>query len=529
ILSMTTNALTYTAIAGDSLLFAATNFGSFISNDQGNTWMKSDSGIVAENFYGLAKLTNNKLFASTNLAVFLRNAANQTWSKSYPQNGYSGQVPVYADNAGVLYARDNSIPHNNNTAIPIVKSTDQGATWAVDTVGLSAITGDLFYIDETGTQYYANTRFGSSFPNYIWKRTPPGPWTIDTLGFRPTTSAFNSAMASDKNGYIYISGSFGGKKVMRRPIAGGAWEVDTAGLGSSLSRFAIMTTGYRGDVIGANGNLLYHKGSPWSRINLPAGLTSANITAISVDSAGNLFIALANSSNLGRGVYRTQNFGSTWTYAGLDSMYVAQLISYNDTTYALTLGNGLFALTAPVTALPVHFISVKATQQGQAINVQWNVADEENAEKYEVERSANERNFSTVGSVPARNRGSDSYSWLDQLPNAGDNFYRIKMIERTGRALYSQVVKINSNKKQTELMVYPNPAKGFVNVQLINVETGMYKMSLYKDAGKLIFSRDIQHSGGSETITFPVQFLSRGYYVLEIKGRQTLKVKLLIL
>jgi hypothetical protein len=47
----------------------------------------------------------------------------------------------------------------------------------------------------------------------------------------------------------------------------------------------------------------------------------------------------------GAGVYYTTNSGTTWTKFGLDSIIVSQLVSYGDTTFALTQNRGLYALT----------------------------------------------------------------------------------------------------------------------------------------------------------------------------------------
>jgi hypothetical protein len=54
---------------------------------------------------------------------------------------------------------------------------------------------------------------------------------------------------------------------------------------------------------------------------------------------------LHRSPDYGNGVYFTTNGGTSWTKVGLDSINISQLVSYGDTTYALTQGRGVFKIT----------------------------------------------------------------------------------------------------------------------------------------------------------------------------------------
>jgi len=80
---------------------------------------------------------------------------------------------------------------------------------------------------------------------------------------------------------------------------------------------------------------------------MPPQLSNESVSAISVDSSNALFAAFVQFSFptvIGRGVYFSLDTGASWTYAGLDSLAVFRLISYGDTTYAIT-NIGLYKLT----------------------------------------------------------------------------------------------------------------------------------------------------------------------------------------
>ncbi len=87
----------------------------------------------------------------------------------------------------------------------------------------------------------------------------------------------------------------------------------------------------------------------------------------------------------------------------------------------------VFKQAAPV---PVTFTSIRANKQDRSsIMVEWKVENELNIQHYELERSADGRNFSKVNEQAARGNGSGAalvYNWLDTNPLEGDNFYRVR-------------------------------------------------------------------------------------------------------
>jgi len=163
-------------------------------------------------------------------------------------------------------------------------------------------------------------------------------------------------MCSDGKGYLYVSGNiFNNIQVFRRPIGGGAWTADTAGIpppavSPNIIYFTHMAAARNGDMIATNDyTLMRRTGGMWKIMAQPA-VQHFTLTALSVDSNGVIFVAV-NKYNPGyaaggEGVYYTKDFGATWIYAGLDSLTINSLVSYGDTTYALTEGNGAYILTA---------------------------------------------------------------------------------------------------------------------------------------------------------------------------------------
>ena len=172
--------------------------------------------------------------------------------------------------------------------------------------------------------------------------------------------------------------------------------------------------------------------------------------------------------------------------------------------------------------LPVDFISIAAAKNSTGVQVSWKVAGERGIINYSIERSADARNFLSVGTVTASGSGyadkDITYSWKDAGTVNNIQYYRIKSNGVNKEAKYSPIVKLGTGSIKSSISVLSNPVKGYsINLQLTKVSKGKYVVNLSGTDGKLIFTRSIQHAG--ESATYPVAVpaaTSRGTYVLSV-------------
>jgi len=173
-----------------------------------------------------------------------------------------------------------------------------------------------------------------------------------------------------------------------------------------------------------------------------------------------------------------------------------------------------------MTVLPVTFTSIDAVRKNKTIKVEWKVENENNINRYEVERSTNAVDFTKQNTVTdiTNNNSSNSYQWTDEHPQAGLNYFRIKSVDNGGRIKYTGVAKVFFSKEASAISVFPNPVTdGNINIFFTEQQPGNYTARLLNNTGQLIKTMKLQQAGnnGSAVITLD-NSVPHGTYILEI-------------
>ncbi len=172
------------------------------------------------------------------------------------------------------------------------------------------------------------------------------------------------------------------------------------------------------------------------------------------------------------------------------------------------------------TVLPLQLISFDATQSETQVHLFWRVTDEKNVDSYLVERSADGKFFTQIGSVKANNaqNGNTEYHFNDNEPLRDNNYYRLKMMDTDGSFTYSPIRVVIFSAKNTP-NVFPTPASDAL-VVLNADESSLDLMTL---SGQVVLSQ----KSGSNYHRLSVGDLPSGMYVLKIKQKngQTHAVK----
>jgi hypothetical protein len=168
--------------------------------------------------------------------------------------------------------------------------------------------------------------------------------------------------------------------------------------------------------------------------------------------------------------------------------------------------------------LPVKFVSITAVQKDEDIEVTWKTENEKAVKQYDVEKSVDGVSYKKAYTVAADNNGAGSYNWLDEQAIPGDNYYRIRMEDESGKISYSDVVKVSIPLGKPSIGIYPNPiTDGIIHLQFVNQPKGRYGLRLLNPLGQTIIAKQVEHAGGNATENIKWDYnLAHGVYQLQV-------------
>lgn len=173
-------------------------------------------------------------------------------------------------------------------------------------------------------------------------------------------------------------------------------------------------------------------------------------------------------------------------------------------------------------ALPAKLISFDVSFD-KTVLLQWLSAEEINLRTYTVEWSIDGRIFLPVTTINA-NGTAHVYNATHANFVAGKNYYRLRMTDIDGSITYSLIRMINTDAKAT-VVIYPNPAKDVLQVQLQQVPVKPVVMQVYNAMGKLVWHTTLTQLLTSVTL----HSLPAGMYQIRvIEQHQTTNRQLLI-
>ena len=160
-------------------------------------------------------------------------------------------------------------------------------------------------------------------------------------------------------------------------------------------------------------------------------------------------------------------------------------------------------------ALPVELSAFTARAQDRAVRLDWVTSLEIDAAYFAVERRTTTEDWRALGTMAARNRAS-AYTWTDEQPAAGINYYRLRTVDFDGSTAVSPVVTAEVT---AAIRVYPNPADGTLYVAQESTHSTQYR--LYDARGRVVRRGSLQ--AGRSAIA--VADLPAGAYRLVVGDR----------
>lgn len=179
-------------------------------------------------------------------------------------------------------------------------------------------------------------------------------------------------------------------------------------------------------------------------------------------------------------------------------------------------------------ALPVTLTSFSGKKLSNGNLLTWQVAGEINLDHYELQKSSDGKNFSTIALVKAV--GKNIYTATDGEINNDPAvvYYRLKSVDIDGKFNFSGIVSIRSAVNEWRAQVTPNPVDKNLKLQIESPLADKGTLIITDLSGKQLVKQSLVIMPGSNSfeIAESTKF-ARGIYLLSIfasQKNQTLKV-----
>ena len=202
---------------------------------------------------------------------------------------------------------------------------------------------------------------------------------------------------------------------------------------------------------------------------------------------------------------------SAWHTSGGDEIFAN---GGTNTSSATATG---FSYTV-VSTLPIRMISFTGKKEKEGIVLSWATAQETNADRYETYSSANGIDFKYLGTKKAAGTTiiTTQYSFTDKKPNTGNNFYKIKSVDKDGRFAYSKVLNISFAEKKSPTVTASGKT---LHINLNASEKQNYSVIMVNNSGQAVKIWTIADNGTSaEHILELPPNVKQSIYRIGIKG-----------
>ena len=184
---------------------------------------------------------------------------------------------------------------------------------------------------------------------------------------------------------------------------------------------------------------------------------------------------------------------------------VARIIAdtfHNEATFFIPIGN----------PLPVTLSGFSATVKGATAQLHWTTASERDCDHFDVQHSTNGVNFNTLGRVAAAGTSSlqHEYAFVHDNPEEGNNFYRLKIVDKDETFTYSPVCVLRfGHFSDVNVQVVPNPTTGRSVLVLPATLNNNARVLVYDNVGALVYKAG---AAGTSVVSIDLGALPGGLY-----------------
>jgi Subtilase family/Fibronectin type III domain/Secretion system C-terminal sorting domain len=176
----------------------------------------------------------------------------------------------------------------------------------------------------------------------------------------------------------------------------------------------------------------------------------------------------------------------------------------------------VFRTLAVTLPLELVYFTAFVTKERE-IGLTWATQNEMNIAHFDIQRSANGKDWQTLGTAKAFNTsGRHVYTFND--PNKDNTegvlYYRIRIVGTDETETFSLVKSVNFGGKKGEISLYPNPTHEGIYIN--NASDGEAKVEITDIFGRIVLIKELKITNRQAYLPFENRLNSRGVYALRL-------------
>ena len=202
-----------------------------------------------------------------------------------------------------------------------------------------------------------------------------------------------------------------------------------------------------------------------------------------------------------------------------DDLTSTIISSRNNVTFST--GNECWSLINSAT-LPLTLLKFSGHTLGINNNLlEWTTSYERNTLSFDIQRSTNGIDFTTVRSLPAAgtSNADKDYYYNDDVSQvkAATYYYRLKMVDKNAVYKYSAIVRIKVNNSDFVIESSPNPFTNHVTVHIQSAKQDDASIIMTDINGRMLLQKTYKLNNGNNAIDLDIpKNIQPGVYMLRV-------------
>lgn len=529
-------------------LFSPMTASAYIST--GGTLRLSATGLTSA---GLGIHASNYIYSNASILEYTLNFAFSTAGVTYFPNANAFTVPIFriTNNVADVGANTPTVFNGLFEANGNITFQNNGTkTFRNGIIGTGNVTGETacgkFMINGSSATLGGVGTLTVPFTNGMEIGNGTGT-NVSLVSNKTITNNFtllsNTYLSLNDNN-LTLNGAISGGSTNAHLVTGGLGKLVINNIGVTPVTFPVSGNfATYNPIVIANGGGLNYGVRVKTGINPPIGISlqAVNRTWFITPYGGNPgnvhvnFFYVAGHANAGFNYTANLELGhytSAWNVvqAGLVPTGTYQVATSfntlaNNMEAPLVLAN-IGAILASAKSVVVNYFNGANQKNNHLLNWKLN-CNSTPAVTMVMERSTDGWNYVPVFSEHATAlRCLQPFTFTDQQPAAGINYYRLKIIDAGGKNSYSTVITLSHAVKNIDMQITPNPVvTGWFNLKICTVKDELFEILISDMQGRAVQKNIVGLTAGINTIPVYITNLAAGTYQLIAKpGEGGLKI-----